>query len=366
MPTSTFSNRCSDDTCPLCSEAVEQSFTIRQPEPATNVIDFSNVARTGRNTATRSDIDDAIESSYYSREEGLIMARQNCACETCKFLRAEDSLIRRSVVNNYSYSPGVWTPKSARNDPFHYHMGVELETDQTGYNIGNSEAASMKRPARFWIAKSDSSVSGPEFVSYPATLTYWRNNIEEISEMFKMLVHAGYRSHDGGAAGMHINVSQNAFDDAGHFARFLHLIYRSHRWSLLMSQRSGSQVRRWASLDACVNTQSISSLAEGIYNRASFYTNKYSAVNVPAGQGRIEFRLPRGTLRVDRFFKNLEWTVGMTEYTRQYDAMSDAIPEQFMSWVSENNVRYPYLDSFIGERAERLSDAAANVDLAYT
>jgi hypothetical protein len=54
-------------------------------------------------------------------------------------------------------------------------------------------------------------------------------------------------------------------------------------------------------------------------------------------------------LRLDRFYKNLEWTVGMVEYTRD-NKVRGCSPAPFMQWVDANKAQYPNLDSFINEK----------------
>jgi hypothetical protein len=47
--------------------------------------------------------------------------------------------------------------------------------------------------------------------------------------------------------------------------------------------------------------------------------------------GRVEFRAPRGTLRLDRFMAKLEWVAAMVEYTR--DATRRPVPGAFTQWA---------------------------------
>lgn len=297
-----------------------------------------------------------------------------CTCETCKLARYEDTELRGAVVHNYSYRPARWTLNAIRNDPHDYYVGVELETDN--YKIdarggrvisrqNNSIAADMARPSRLWVPKSDGSVSGPEFVSHPATLSYWHSKEAQLREMFKMLVHAGFRSHDNDNAGMHINISRNAFANRKHLFRFLTLIHTSPAWSMMLSQRTKSSADQWASLGYLRrNSSAMESECERIapdendLTAPSRYgsTHRYQALNAPAGQPRFEFRLPRGTLRIDRFYKNIEWTVAMIEYTRAHSFVAECKPMKFMKWVVQPGQRtmYPNLVNFLAERFENI------------
>ena len=275
-------------------------------------------------------------------------------------LRREPHKLKYGVVHNYSYKPRRWSMKSVKDDPFNYHLGVELETDsyftnpnryapstpwydrQTTVNsdVSGEMAADMRRPKNLWTAKTDSSVTGPEFVSHPATLTYWQKHKPQLKEMFEMLLHAGYRSHDNDKCGMHINISRNAFDGAEHLYRFMTLLHYSPAWSMRMSQRTRESALHWAPLEGSMSRAKYrkDKCRQTFDAMRPWYrtTDKYSALNMPpAEEGRFEFRLPRGTLRVDRFLKNLEWTVAMIEYTRT-SQVATSRPIPFMTYVMEN------------------------------
>ncbi len=290
--------------------------------------------------------------------------KASCNCESCKFKRFEGSKLRSAVVQSYSYRPrGGWKDRSVKDDPFNYGIGIELETDnyfrtggayggRTTSTVSNGMAVSMKRPAALWIAKHDGSISGPEFVSHPATLTYWRKHKAALAEMFKMLVHAGYRSHDNDSCGMHINIGKNAFATPAHLFRFLSLVHHTPAWSLKMSQRTASSASQWASLDYLSDEVRREGEANNQFStsyRGGQSSQKYQAVNCMRVQNRFEFRLPRGTLRLDRFMKNLEWTVAMVEYTRT-GLVANANPTEFMAWVKLNKADYPYLFKFFIEK----------------
>ena len=302
-----------------------------------------------------------------------------CDCETCKLARFEGSKIRYAVIHRYAYNPRRWRLNSVKNDPHDYHLGVELETDsfridanglRVRASISNSQAVSTARPARLWLAKADASVSGPEFVSHPATLAYWHRQSGKLAEMFKMLVHAGFRSHDNDKAGMHVSISKNAFEDGKHLFRFLSIIHGNAVWSLRMSQRTHASAQQWASISYLADPTfrqaevdrvmpSPEHLATLPYWHQATASNqssstRYQAVNCPSGRqhagGRFEFRLPRGTLRVDRFLKNLEWAVAMVEYSRVFKTVSAMNSDVFMWWVMNNRAKYPNLANFLVER----------------
>jgi hypothetical protein len=280
------------------------------------------------------------------------MSESDCYCEPCKAKRYERNSLTSSAIRSYSYTPASgWLPHSLPNDPFPYHMGVELETsvnDDGERYIDGRLAASLRRPKTMWVPKHDGSVTGPEFASHPATLTYWQSKQSDLDEMFRLLIHAGYRSHNGGRAGMHVNISKTAFDGDAHLHRFLTFLWANREWALVVSQRRESHADRWAQFRPY-----------GLYDAGAMlgtrtHTHKYSVVHAPYGQGRLEFRLPRGTLRSDRFMKNLQWTAAMIAWTRAAGMSWGAA--SFMEWVASRDL-YENLDNFIRENSERIDNA---------
>ncbi len=280
-----------------------------------------------------------------------------CYCEVCKLKRREPSTIRTGVIHRYDHAPARWQMKRATNDTFPYFMGVELETTRTSEagGIANEHAADMRRPKRHWIVKRDGSVSGPEFVSHPATLKWWQKNANELAEMFGYLIHAGYRSHNGREAGMHVNISRDAFSNPEHLLRFLNLLNQNPEWARLMSQRTQDQIDSWARFNN--RGWTLDRVTRMIDRPYEYHTDKYEVLNAPVGQNRFEFRLPRGTLRVDRFLKNLEWTAGMIGFTRGSD---NPTATKFMEWARRHPELYTNLNAFMGERLQELRSAASN------
>lgn len=296
-----------------------------------------------------------------------------CQCEACKLARFESSKLRHAVVRSYSYQPARWNMKAQPGEVAPYFLGVELETDNystdsNGYRqratLSNEQAADARRPKRHWMAKRDGSVSGPEFVSHPATLAWWKAHKSDLAEMFQMLVHGGFRSHDNDHAGMHVNISRNAFADSRHLFRFLTLLHSDTRFALRMSQRTESSARQWASLESLAaadrRQQEVNTVMPDEHNNFGGYgtapmntyyqrsSNRYQALNTP-GVTRFEFRLPRGTLRVDRFYKNLEWTAAMIEFSRT-GTVAQMNTAAFGRFVDDHRTEYPYLHGFMVEK----------------
>lgn len=308
-------------------------------------------------------------------EEVISDIEANCGCETCKMRRAESHKLRNAVVHHYGYKPrGGWRLQSTANDPDDYYLGVELETDNfyrdgrgvmQRSSVSNGYAADMRRPKRLWQASRDGSVSGPEFASHPATLRYWHSKKADLGLMMKMLLHAGFRSHDNDKAGMHVSVSRSAFTDSQHFYRFLRLIHGNAAFMLKMSQRTRASMSNWARLGEDDNRCLLASeniFATGRWVSNYFSGGRYTAVNMCAGEPRVEFRLPRGTLRLDRFYKNIEWVHSMVEFSRN-EGIDMMTADHYTAYVMNNRDLYGNLAAFMTERRAKL-EAAAGIPLA--
>jgi hypothetical protein len=213
-------------------------------------------------------------------------------------------------------------------------------------HIRADEAVSLASPRGFWHAKHDGSVTGPEFASQPATLAYWRAQRAHIAGMLRSLLHGGMRSHDGDTCGMHVNIGTDAFDNAAHLARFAKLVYVNPRWSTRMSQRTNSSVSHWSRFDDLTTDGERMRWAEEVFRYGYSARSRYIVLNA-SNSGRIEFRLPRGTLRFDRFMAKLEWTAAMIEYTRDGSNVVQVSP--FMRWVQRTG-EYPALLTYMQER----------------
>ena len=198
-----------------------------------------------------------------------------------------------------------------------------------------------------WYAKHDGSVSGPEFASHPLTLKAWYERHDQLEKEFSTLLHAGIRSHTGDTAGMHVSVSLSSLDGSEHIIRLAKILRDNENWALRVSQRT-KRSSHWGDLNP-YHWSSDRTLSEWARNVARYgkdeSVNRYAAWNAP-GHDRLEFRLPRGTLRLDRFYKNLEWTVALVEYTRQFDDLKST---SFMRWVMGQKA-YPYLRAFLHEK----------------
>lgn len=339
---------------------------------------------------------------------------QSCTCPTCRRKAGDAAAVRSAAVHEYSYTPrGGWTARrtgaETRDGITAPTFGVELETvldewrprdlsgrpdvgyvsyyatdeeraevarqrdayeawarrnrahherqrEAHGEVLTAEEAAGLARPRGVWSPCHDGSVSGPEFKSQPATIAYWRHIRPHLADMFKALLHGGIRSHDGDRAGLHINIGDDSFDGAEHLRRFADLVYANPRWSTRVSQRTHDSVSHWCRFNM-TDPADRQRWAEQKMTYGSARGERYDVLN-GANAGRVEFRLPRGTLRLDRFYAKLEWAASMVEYTR--DAARPTNVPSYIAWATSSG-DYPELTAMLRERfPARFTDGAAS------
>jgi hypothetical protein len=319
-------------------------------------------------------IDAREDYDEYNEFEGRTFT-DTCKCESCKARDNMPNRVKPIRLASHSAIPmNGWVPRTKshgdRNPAVYF--GVELETSQVesrrdrreyGEALDIEFAAGCARPNGLWLAKHDGSVDGPEFASHPLTLDKWHTHERSLRAMFTELVHAGYRSHDGESAGMHVSANRSAFDSNAHVARAYFLGLQCKDEFTRLSQRTESQISDWCKFetarvsyyDALGRTQSecnmefAQSVANNFVEDIDYHAgcDKYTWLHVfGRGSRGVEFRLPRGTLRVDRFFKNIEWLACIIEFTRSHADMSWS---NFRSYAMEHEFDYPYLVNAIHE-----------------
>jgi hypothetical protein len=251
-------------------------------------------------------------------------------------------------LHRYSYKPYRWRPIGRPPAP---HLGVELELDyDAAPKVPHSQVAGAFEPRWFWIAKVDGSVRGPELVSQPATLSYWRQHASEVATSLHYAAHQGYASHDGGRAGLHVGIeTRNSRGEelltAGQRLLIVGLIHGNPEQSLRLARRSQSAADRWAELFPRAELGSAASPG-----------TRYCALNPHSSY--VEFRLPRGTLKLESFYATLEWAASLFRWARicpievsATDIAADVGPDLWDNWKS--HVRfgdYPMLREYMMER----------------
>lgn len=246
-------------------------------------------------------------------------------------------------IEDYSYKP----------DPIFYgdsylYFGVEFEVDKGGKDGEN--AHTLKDTANYRhehiYIKSDGSLDdGFEIVSHPMTLDYHMNTMDWESVLHEA-VNMGYRSHQTETCGLHIHVNRDAFgenqaEQEEVISRILFFIEKNWNEIFRFSRRNEYNMNRWSARYGYEKS------GKEILDKAKDCCNRYVAVNL-RNYHTIEFRLFRGTLKLNTFLATLQL---VSEICRVALTMSEEEIDK-MSWsvfVRDMN-RYPELVQYLKER----------------
>ena len=279
---------------------------------------------------------------------------QNCAEDHyCDCNNSENS----EYVNNYSYKPCPKFHHSAleESDNSFLFMGVELEIDSDDGDANAIECAedlhNIDCNTDFFYLKHDGSLNQPgiEIVTHPCTLVY-HTNVFPWEEIVGTARSNGYSSHDIGTCGLHVHVSRDALgddSDAQDLTIAKIVIMMDKLWDYLVkfSRRHYNQLHWARKMDASINeTDTEEEAVEK--TKAAASGERYHALNLQ-NCNTIEFRLFRGTLKLNTIMATLQFVDGMCRY-----AMAHTVKECLAtSWTDlANSIDYPEFRQYLRER----------------
>lgn len=232
--------------------------------------------------------------------------------------------------------------------PDKLYCGVELEI---GFPYGRREsslAPVVELMDHFVYFKSDGSVGnddycGVEIVTHPFSFAYFQENRERFTEMLRRLRDADCVSGSEVNAGLHVHTARGAYTDTKHLYRFMRLFYENKAWTLGVSGRRESQLRRWASVD-----DKLIQVARKVVKKAAGQEddpNRYCGVNLE-GRNTVEVRIFRGTLNQRRFLRSLELVFGAFHFTKEVTRTNRIVPSEFHAWMRSKASEYPAYNAY--------------------
>jgi gamma-glutamyl:cysteine ligase YbdK (ATP-grasp superfamily) len=189
-----------------------------------------------------------------------------------------------------------------------------------------------------FYCKDDGSLNnGVELVSHPGTFKWWQEQRGNVESVLQRVSRLGFRSHEIETCGMHVHVSNTAFENSMHIYRFLHLIYRYPTLALLVSQRNRRRLNQWATLRYSKKPQ-LKSKANILLKRREWATadsaGHYDAVNKTSHT--MELRIFNGTLNPSRFYKNLQFCEAALRFTADTLNLRHVNARKFVEYVHAN------------------------------
>ena len=258
-------------------------------------------------------------------------------------------------IEEYNYKP----------DPIFYgegtrFFGVELEVDCAGKDDDNARKIKEQANLRceHIYCKSDGSLDdGFEIVTHPMTLEYHLNDMPW-GDVLHTAVRLGYKSHMTSTCGLHVHVNRTALgEDSEAQERVIEriLFFVETHWAELFtfSRRSLYSMNRWAARYGFEKTgkEIMSKAKKGNLGR-------YAAINL-CPFSTVEFRLFRGTLKLNTLFATLQLVNHIIDIalTRSEEEIERQSWSEFVQTVTE-----PELIRYLRERRLYINDEVESED----
>lgn len=263
-----------------------------------------------------------------------------------------------SGVRNYSYKPTPCyciTEDQAREKPADEYLlfGPELEMeDHRNYgDYVDRDADYMNEKLGFSYCKHDGSLdSGIELVFHPASIEYFMDKKEALTEVFGEMIRKGYTSHKNGNCGLHVHISLKALTKDNAYATCAMARIVDNLWDDLVqfSRRTESQLDRWASRYDTKYLE-FTEIAKAIKGYG-----RYTAVNMQ-NKHTVEIRIFRGTLNVNTFLATLQLVERLAEVSRVCYNADDA---DRVTWETITDCDYEELKAYCKKRFGAVGDEA--------
>lgn len=219
-------------------------------------------------------------------------------------------------IQSYYYKPSPVFHRGAGETDGSLLLGVELEIDEGDRGLAAVRIAEACGNDWLYIKHDGSLPSGMEIVTHPISPVVMLS--EEGRAMWRSVTDiarsAGMRSHDAGTCGLHVHVNRDYFgkSETARLMAELKLLGVADRFFeplAIFSRRKRDRLERWANrLELPRSHDGWRKRAEVAHSMGS--NDRYHAVNIQ-NSATIEFRLFRGTLRLDTLFATFEFVSGL-------------------------------------------------------
>jgi hypothetical protein len=246
-------------------------------------------------------------------------------CQSCF-----DSLTPK-LINSYSYKPAAIF--KGKGDTY---FGIELEVERDGSDTSKDDMASEIKDDD-WYFKQDGSLNdGFEIITHPMSFDYIISRQDDLKSMLSKLSSSGYKSYDKKTCGMHIHISKKGFG-TWHLLRFMKFFQDNATFVTAISQRTKDQLDKWASIE----DESEETLLYKAKKKGG-NMKRYVAINLQNSY-TVELRLFRGTLNPSSFFKNIEFTQALFNFSKDEKEMT---VDNFKKYISKSS-EYSMLKKFL-------------------
>lgn len=261
---------------------------------------------------------------------------------------------QRALIHPYGYTPLRWVKRGT--GPLYY--GVELEIDHGTQDRYDTAAAMLEHSdseSLYYITQDGSLDNGFEITTHPMSIDAILNDVPW-DTIARIAVDAGYKSHDAGTCGLHVHFSKAGLG-SGHDE-----IETTISNLIVFSWRHWHRLVRLARRDSTWASPNIDQGEDGAYGDCprSEVQDKIdkgkikgqdhgSALNL-SNTHTVEFRMPRGTLRVATIRATIQLVDAMVRFAKAtpYASMLDATWQDFEAYVAE--LGHPELVEYLSAR----------------
>lgn len=258
----------------------------------------------------------------------------NCYCRRCY------NMLVPVAEYNFKMPPAFYHIGRERK----LYLGLELEID---INSGISRVTIAKdtkklvnkEPNQFIYCKHDGTCD-LELVTNPMTLNYWKTEFAgNLKSLLNYLVRKDCVSYDARSSGIHIHSTLSQYSDDQIY--LVHLFFQEYRkFIYLIAQRKGDRLNEWAKIN-----RSGRDTFKNIAKYKSTGGDKYVALRITE-HGTLEYRIFRGSTRVDRVMKNLEFVHSLHSWTKRLDER-DCNLDNYEEFVMKRPKTYKYLIKYL-------------------
>lgn len=256
-------------------------------------------------------------------------------CNDC-YAEFEENIFIKEYHYHHNNEPIFFGNNNCNDVPY---LGIELEVDRGVDADDCAKEITNILPTNFIYMEHDGSLNdGFEIITQPATFEYHYFIEDEYRKMSKILLDYGFRSHDTITCGLHVHFNRDFFSSnvsqEEYHLRIMRLLYLVEKFWVefsKFSRRSLSSLKRWADK----YEDSPQEIVKDMEN-----LDRYRAINL-TNKNTIEFRLFKGTLKIDTFMATLEMCNNLVKISKNTDNIKDL---QAIKWedllISENLKNY--------------------------
>ena len=239
------------------------------------------------------------------------------------------------------------------------YIGVELEAqypsnwdvdeqDEFCKDIGDMTEKS-------WYPEHDGSLyNGVELISCACTRDCWEAVTKKrallpmriiTKELLRHMRFKKFKSHNAqGNYGMHVSVSSQCVPKVQRF-KLANLVLQNRAKFVFISQRTLDSLAQYADIPS-LGKREVMGHVRNLDSRK--YNWLYKST------GRLEFRLFRGNIREERFYKNLECVFALLDWSRTVKFEHSGSFESWLVFISQRSEQYPNLWQFLDGNMKKL------------